>query len=373
MDILKDNPVKPDVEMFISVIKREKNPRRVHFIELFLDEEVKEAICKHYDLDNDLSAGDPYYKVKRDVKVYRFLGYDVFRVPIIRKDFFTLTFLEAEDTTYIKDQKRGEREWSEEHRGPIQNWEDFERYPWPEVSDINFSQLEWLEKNMPPDMGCYDLTAHILEMLTFLLGYETLCYKMVDEPQLVDAVLEKVGKFYVDYTRALCDFSCVPLVWGSDDMGFHTSTLVSPGFLRDKILPWHKRCAEVGHEKGKPYLIHNCGNIAIIMDDLIDYVKIDARHSFEDSILPVTEAWKQYGKRISILGGIDVDFLCRSDEKAIRERVRKTLDICINREGSDIQEYPPGGYCLGTGNTVANYIPIESYLIMLDEGRRYGI
>jgi len=373
MKLLKDNPVKPDVEMFISVIRREKNPYRVHFIELFLDEEVREAVFKCYELDGNLSKEDPLYKIKRDLKVHRFLGYDVFRVPIIRKDFFTLPFLEAEDTTHIQGQKRGEREWTEEHRGPIQGWEDFEKYPWPEVSDINFSQLEWLEKNMPPDMGCYDLTAHILEMLTFLLGYETLCYKMVDDPQLVDEILEKVGGFYVNYTKTLCDFKCVPLVWGSDDMGFRTSTLASPRFLRDKILPWHKRCAQEGHRKGKPYLIHNCGNISAIMEDLIDYVKIDAKHSFEDSILPVTEAWKLYGRRISILGGIDVDFLCRSDEKAIRERVRETLDLCIKGEGLDKQDYPPGGYCLGTGNTVANYIPLENYLIMLDEGRRYEL
>jgi uroporphyrinogen decarboxylase len=33
---------------------------------------------------------------------------------------------------------------------------------------------------------------------------------------------------------------------------------------------------------------------------------------------------------------------------------------------------PGGGYCLGTGNTVANYIPLESYFAMLDEGRRYS-
>jgi len=31
------------------------------------------------------------------------------------------------------------------------------------------------------------------------------------------------------------------------------------------------------------------------------------------------------------------------------------------------------GYCLGTGNTVANYMPLENFLIMLDEGRKYNL
>ncbi len=98
------------------------------------------------------------------------------------------------------------------------------------------------------------------------------------------------------------------------------------------------------------------------MEDLIEDVKIDGKHSFEDTIESVIVDKKLYGARIALIGGIDVHFLCRSDESAIRRRVRKTLDACL----------PGGGYCLGTGNSVANYIPLSNYLIMLDEGRLYS-
>jgi uroporphyrinogen decarboxylase len=120
--------------------------------------------------------------------------------------------------------------------------------------------------------------------------------------------------------------------------------------------------AEFAHRAGHPYLLHACGNLTTIMPDLIDDVKIDARHSFEDTIETVVDAKRRYGDRIALLGGLDVDFMCRSDEAAIRQRVRDTLDVCL----------PGGGYCLGTGNSVANYIPLDNYLAMLDEGRRYS-
>jgi uroporphyrinogen decarboxylase len=90
-------------------------------------------------------------------------------------------------------------------------------------------------------------------------------------------------------------------------------------------------------------------------------VGIDGKHSYEDTILDVREANARYGGRMALLGGIDVDFLCRASEAEIRQRVRDTLVHCN----------PGGGYCLGTGNTVANYIPLENYLIMLDEGRKF--
>ncbi len=75
------------------------------------------------------------------------------------------------------------------------------------------------------------------------------------------------------------------------------------------------------------------------------------------------EVKDSYGKQIALLGGIDVDFLCRASQEQIRSRVQSTLDKCM----------PGGGYCLGTGNSVANYIPVENYITMLDEGRKYGI
>ena len=82
----------------------------------------------------------------------------------------------------------------------------------------------------------------------------------------------------------------------------------------------------------------------------------------DDDAEKAAAAKKAFGDRIAILGGIDIDFLCRSDEQQVRRRVRETLEVCI----------PGGGYALGTGNTVANYVPVSNYLAMLDEGRRFA-
>lgn len=356
-------PVSPDVAGLLGVIRRERAPRRVHHLELFLDPEVKQAVCRRFPVEEGLDPADPHAELVREIRLHAFLGYDVFRLSLAPKAIFELPDHPAADTA-LGEQSRGERAWVEEHRGPIRSWADFERYRWPRVEDIDLEPLEWLERNLPENMGVYDLTAHVLEMVTFLLGYEQMCYLINDDPPLVRAVADRIGEFYVSWTRTLADFRCVPLIWGSDDMGFRTSTMVSPQFLRETILPWHKACAEAGKARGKPYLLHACGQLEEIMEDLIREVGIDAKHSFEDQILPVTEAFRRYGGRIAILGGIDVDFLCRSGEEEIRRRVRDTLEACFRPAGGL-------GYCLGTGNTVANYIPLENYLAMLDEGRKY--
>jgi len=82
---------------------------------------------------------------------------------------------------------------------------------------------------------------------------------------------------------------------------------------------------------------------------------------FSTPIEPVTEAKRKYGDRISVLGGIDVDFLCRAGEDRIRQRVRDTLRVCM----------ADGGYCLGSGDSTANYIPVDNFFAMLDERRKF--
>jgi uroporphyrinogen decarboxylase len=205
------------------------------------------------------------------------------------------------------------------------------------------------------------LVGSIYENISWLMGYETLCFALYEQRDLVAAISQRVIDLYRRELERILQFDRVKIVWGSDDLGFKTGTLVSPKDLREFVLPGHKLLAKMAHEAGCLYIMHCCGKVDQILDDLIMDVGIDGRHSFEDTILDICEAKTTQGNRLALLGGIDVDFLCRSNEEKIRQRVRHTLDCCL----------PGGGYCLGTGNTVANYIPVENYLTVLDEGRRY--
>ena len=358
---LLEQKIEPDFNGFLKCIRREEEPKRVYFAELFLDPEIVEAVARRFDIAKGLNPADPFFIPKRDIALYRFLGYDMFRISLPGFEF-PIKLNPAGDDATRRDQARASRDWVDERAGPIQSWDDFERYPWPRVSNVDTRLLEWYEKNLPENMAIYELTAHVLENVTWAVGYESLCYMMYDQPDLVEAICAKVGELYLQHARLLCQFSRIGVIWGSDDMGFKTQPLLSPENLRRLILPWHKKIAEAAHASGKLYFLHACGNLDSIMEDLIGYVKIDAKHSFEDAIEPVTEAKRNYGCRIGLIGGIDMDILCRGSEGEIRRRVRETLDVC--QRG--------GGYCLGSGNTIANYMPAENYLAMLDEGRKYS-
>lgn len=89
----------------------------------------------------------------------------------------------------------------------------------------------------------------------------------------------------------------------------------------------------------------------------------DAKHSYEDRIVPVEEVHRRWGDRIAILGGVDMDLLTRGSEEDVRQRTRAILETCAAK-GT--------GYCLGTGNSGANSVAPRNFLAMLDEGRQWN-
>jgi uroporphyrinogen decarboxylase len=66
-------------------------------------------------------------------------------------------------------------------------------------------------------------------------------------------------------------------------------------------------------------------------------------------------AYERWGERIAILGGIDLDFVCRSTPAEVHARSRAMLERSATR----------GGYALGTGNSVPEYVPVENYFAMI--------
>jgi uroporphyrinogen decarboxylase len=363
---LKEGPfssdVAPDWEAFLACTRREGTPARVHHIELSIDPEVEDAIAARYGVLDGLDPEDPFFGEKRHLRLQRFLGYDYVHCGVENQEM-VFTKGTVEDSTELA--RDGGRRYMEEHAGPITSWTEFEAYPWPDVKDISTRGLEWYEANLPDDMcvvGGAGAFGHFAEHLSWLMGYETLCYALYEQRDLVEAITAKNVEMFEAAAKAMLKFDRVRILFASDDMGFRSGTLISPDDLREFVLPGHKRLAALAHDAGRPYLLHSCGNLDGVMDDLIDDVGIDGKHSFEDAIEPVAEFKTRYGDRIAVLGGIDVDLLGRADATTIRARVRETLEQCM----------PGGGYCLGSGNSIANYVPVDGYLAMLDEGRRYG-
>ncbi len=354
------NKARPDVRRFIEVVMGRRRTERPPLVEYLIDDALRKPIITELlgrewvePIPGDRRSEEAY--LDNFIAFFPAMGYDFVRYEE------SLPFVETEVIGADQTRADGLRHWRDLHRGTIASWADYERYPWPVVTDQTLANYEYLSKHLPEGMGL--LVCHaggIYEHLSAIFSYEGLCYALYDQPDLVEAVAQRIGEAMWDVYRQLVELEGVVAIFPGDDMGFRSATLIPPEALRRYTLPWHKRYAKLAHDHGLPYFLHSCGNIIQIMDDLIDDVGIDAKHSFENAIMPIEQFQARYGERIGVLGGVDVDILARGSPEQVRAEVRRLIDVC----------HPRGRFAIGSGNSIPSYIPVENYLSMLDEALR---
>ena len=373
-----------NADELIAVIDGRAKSSGVFNIEVIVDEEIRQFIIENYfnkkyyppagiDL-NKLGKGlehasDEDYLIAKEryyrsyVNFHHGMGYSV--VPdhdfIINLEAFNTISRTGKDTAILS---RGDRSWAQEGKGFIGSWEDFERFEWNKI-DLMIKDYEMHLRLMagiiPEGMKVATVGAMFYQAFAWLLGFEGLFYLINADFDLARAVIDRMAEYTLKMYELAASFDCVAVLWHGDDLGFKTATMLSPAMLRKLVFPWFKKYSEVAHKNKKRFWVHCCGYKDEIMKDFIDDIKVDALHSFEDSCCPVIEYKKKYGKEIGLLGGIDVDKLCRLDGDDLRKYIRNTLDICMQG----------GRFALGSGNSVTNYVPVNNYLIMLDEASKW--
>lgn len=333
----------PDFEQFLKVLKRTGKPDHLPFYEHYASPEfVAERTGTNID---KMGYSDPgYWDIYVDF--WMGMGFDCIPMEIPLK--------------CPLGEGHGAASEGSESLAMIRNWEEYEKYPWPdESSPIEFEHFDTVAKLLPEGakivggvcMGPYEWTSQ-------LMGVMGLSYALIDEPGLVDAVFERIGKLIHSADKQIATMDAVGALRQGDDLGFKTSIFLKPELLRKYVFPTYKKMAEEAHNNGKPFILHSCGNLAEVYEDIIEYCKIDAKHSFEDAILPVGEFKKQYGKRITALGGLDVDVICRATPDDLRKYTREHIEEC----------FADGYWALGTGNSLTDYMPVENYIAVLEEG-----
>ena len=192
------------------------------------------------------------------------LGYDYVTVWPRNLNFPTAGQGSARDTASLA---HDHRTFNLAGQGVLRDWADFERYPWPDPGRVDYREIAEAAACMPEGMKAIVLTGHVLEMpMALMVPGAVLC--LYDEPYLVAAVFERVGRIFEAVYLDLAGIETVGAVLISDDLAFKTQTLMPPDFLKQYVFPWYRRYVEICHAKGVPVILHSCGNLTAVMEDL---------------------------------------------------------------------------------------------------------
>ena len=347
---------KPDIENLYKVLRKEE-PSRPTLFELFMNRSIYERLAgRKLDIPENTKFDDPAMaekaaleNLKLVVDAYAAAGYD---------------YATSHGSSFMFESGRHlEKNTVSLNEGfVITDEKSFESYHWPDPSEYDFSRLEKIRSFLPEGMKLMLMgPCGVLENVIMLTGYDNLCYMLFDNPQLVEAIFNKTGEILYNYYKTALEYDTVGLLMSNDDWGFNHQTFISPLDMRNFVFPWHKKYVELAHSKKIPAVLHSCGYAKDIMDDIIDLMGFDGKHSYEDIIDPVEEAYERWQGRIAILGGIDVNYIIQNSEEDIISRCRAMLKRSEGR----------GGYALGTGNSVPDYIPQDHFIALLKAALEY--
>lgn len=339
---------KPDFNNVLKVLKKEV-PSRYTLFEMFRNDELEQKLAGYDNMPqssffNLKTLPETIDNYKMRIKAWHATGYDYCTIHSSNFKF------NNNMSTHGKESR------SMNEGSVIHSREDLENYIWANPDDSNNSIIKSVEQYLPDGMKFIVMgPGGVLENVIELVGYEQLCFLLIDDPELVMDIFDNVGSRFVRYYELALENDSVGACIANDDWGFNTQTMFAVPDMQKYVFKWHKKIVETIHKHNRPAILHSCGNLKNVFDDIIDDIKYDGKHSYEDNILNVESAYDILNPRIAVLGGMDLDYVCRSTPQDVYNRSLAMLEKTQSK----------GGYALGTGNSVPNYVPDENYFAMI--------
>lgn len=162
-------------------------------------------------------------------------------------------------------------------------------------------------------------------------GMESALIKMLLEPEMYEAVCERIVAFYLKANEIFYEATRGKLhaVLIGNDLGSQLGLMLSPELIRQFVLPGTKKLVEQAKGYGLKVIHHSCGAIFDIIPDLID-VGVDAIHPIQ-ALAKGMEArglQKAFGDKVSFCGGVDVQqLLVHGTPKEIKAKVYELREL----------------------------------------------
>lgn len=190
-------------------------------------------------------------------------------------------------------------------------WNKLAHSPWDNAGRPDFyEQLrkravylrEHTDKALMIVCGC-----NLFEWGTFLRRMDNFLMDIYTDPELVEGLLDALMEKHLETLKNVCEAmgDVVDILRFGDDLGMDTGMFMSKEKYREIFKPRHKLLNEYVHtHSGMKTLLHSCGSVYPIIDDLIDagYDILNPVQTTARDMDPETLK-REFGKDITFWGG----------------------------------------------------------------------
>ena len=315
----------------VMTVLNHGQPDRVPFMEVGIDTEIKDEIMKR----------NEYTPVEfADTLGIDCIGYIGFKPPIFA------------DKKIIG---------GKEHilEGHITSRDKLDLIKLPELNDSFYEPAyEFIDNNKSD----YPLFAQVrlgISSTLLSMGIPGFSIALYEDPDLIEEVLKRYTDWSAEILSKVKDIG-FDFVWATDDIAYETGTFFSPAVFKNYILSHLIKVAKV---IDVPWIYHSDGNLSGVVDDIIYNLKPNALHPIDPKGMNLKETKKKYGKDITLIGNIDLNYtLTRGTPDEVEDEVRQRIKDA--GEG--------GAYAVSSANSITSYCKKENVLAMSKAIKKYG-
>ncbi|MHB1455162.1 MAG: uroporphyrinogen decarboxylase family protein [Saccharofermentanales bacterium] len=201
-----------------------------------------------------------------------------------------------------------------------------------------------------------------------LLGMEELLTGMYLNPEIVEAVMDRIVDYYFEVNKKIFQASgdMIDIYFLGNDLGAQAGPLMG-GDLFEKFIARHiKRLADLAKSFGLKVMMHSCGSIAMLIDGLFA-AEVDAVQALQPDAYRMEASYlkRTFGSRMTFNGCIDSHHvLIDGTPELVENTVKQILDIMK----------PGGGFILSPSHDyLLEETPVMNVIAMYDAAMKYGV
>jgi len=232
-------------------------------------------------------------------------------------------------------------------------------YAFPDpLNEVYFERINGLIRQHPDRFRIFHIGFSLFERGWTMRGMENLLMDFVEHPEFVEELFTRIADYNIAMVRKAVTYD-IDAVYFGDDWGQQQGLIMGKPFWDKFIKPQIRRMYAEVRNAGKFQIIHSCGDVQELFDDLVD-CGLNCFNPFQPEVMDVAAIHTKYRGRLSFWGGLSTQqTLPRGTQEDVRAECRRLLDM-----GKD------GGYIFAPAHAVESDVPLANILAFIDEVTR---
>jgi len=249
---------------------------------------------------------------------------------------------------------------TDELESPIPDITKAAEYKFPDVKDFSFDNLERWVKESDLFTVCQLDTGFF--KIYLLIGFTNYMFYVFDHQAELKLLMEQLADLQIRIAQEAVRRGA-DCIWLANDYAFNQGPFIAPELLWELDFQYEKRIVDAVHKLGVPCVLHSCGRQTATIDMIVD-LGVDALHAMQPSAgNDIREFKKRYGKKLSLIGNVDISKLLPFGTPWEVDQAVKGLVQDVGRDG---------GYVLTTCNGIMEDVPVQNAITMHLACEKYG-